>query len=95
MTRFDERLFGPDEARRFVKALFTRQPAADGSPERYGDTTIPSETRPAPTERTAIEACIWDRYETFHEGGKTARSWDEPFLHFLRDRLPQAVSQRR
>jgi hypothetical protein len=93
MTRFEEALFLPEEARRFVSALF-KTGAACGASERnegrdvHAGIPIPPETQPDAEQRASIETYIWDLYRRFLDEGKTSASWEEPLLRFLRERLP-------
>ena len=76
MTRFDPELFPPEEAEAFCSRFL------DTSPLVVPITKVPKEII------AEVRAYITDSYRHFREEGKTAESWDEPILNFLRQ-LPQ------
>ena len=80
MTRFDPDLFPPDEAEDFCSRLFGTAPYPLGSPE----TGLPA------GDIAEIRAHITDSYRRFSQEGKTAGSWEEPILNFLR-RSPRVL----
>jgi len=105
MTRFDPELLPPEKAEAFCSMLFNRFPpafsprrsciriAADcalgpaSSCERCL-LSAPKQKLPA-ADVAEIRAHILSCYRGFLEKGKTAQSWEEPILEFLRG-LPRA-----
>jgi len=95
MTRFDEKLFPPEEAEAFAALLFSGAPAAPSEPRR---SLANYNVRPCAAPRTklpaadsaGIKAHIISLYRRFLDGGKAAagQGWQEPLLDFL-GRMPK------
>jgi hypothetical protein len=88
ITRFEPELFPPEEAEAFTMRLFDKPPpaAVSGRPlanARLRPSAAPRTTIP-PADAAAIKAHIINLYRTFLAEGKTAKTWQEPLLNFLR-----------
>ena len=89
MTCFDEKLFPPEEAEAFAALLFGEAPPA---PVFSGSPPANYRVRPWAAPRTGLSAedaagirtYITGLYRRFLAEGKTARSWEEPLLDFMR-----------
>jgi hypothetical protein len=90
MTCFDEGLFPPEEAEAFTALLFGEPPPAAGR-RPLGHPSAAPRLRLSPADAAAIKAHIIDLYRRFLSRRKTAKTWDEPLLDFLRCYDPGAL----
>jgi hypothetical protein len=95
ITCFDPDLFPPAEAEAFAALLFEKPPAPDSgnaSFTRYAGHPPNARVRPSAAPRInmtradilEIKNHIIDLYRRFLSERKTAKTWDEPLLNFLR-----------
>jgi hypothetical protein len=88
ITCYDPELFPPEEAEAFAGLLFGKTPKA----EPASQITPNEKVRPSSAPRTRlsladadeIKVYIVNLYRHFLAGRKTAKTWDEPLLNFLR-----------
>jgi hypothetical protein len=90
MTRFDGKMFPPEEAEAFIKLLFWEAPPVG----RFRTRRLPAnyKVRPWAAPRTKIPAAdaliirehITSLFRRFLEEGKKAEKWEEPLLNFMR-----------
>jgi hypothetical protein len=88
MTRFDGKLFPPEEAEAFINLLFWEAPPdapAGRLPANYRvrPWAAPRTKIPA-ADATIIRTHISSLFRRFLEEGKTAQGWEEPLLNFMR-----------
>jgi hypothetical protein len=91
MTRFDNKLFPPEEAEAFAASLFSETVHKNASacisrPPNYRvhPSAVPG-TKLAASDTADIKAHIISLYRRFLEEGKTDQSWEEPLLRFMRE----------
>jgi len=85
MVRFRPDLFSPEEAEDFTSMLFSQAPSADKAPLgcRVHPAFAPA-SKLSETTQAEIKSYILALYRRFLEEGKTAKSWEEPLVNFLR-----------
>ncbi|MDR2952073.1 MAG: hypothetical protein LBU82_02395 [Treponema sp.] len=89
MTCYSPDLFPPEEARAFAERLFDPPPPAGKTPR--GNRAHPSAapvTRLPEADKSLIISYMLSQYRRFLSERETAKSWEEPLLHFLRS-LPK------
>jgi len=86
MTCFDPELFTPEEAESFTTQLFSPAPAACEITAviREHPSAAPA-TKISNEDQAEIKKHILTLYRRFLAEGKTAKSWTEPLVNFLRD----------
>jgi len=85
MTSYDGDLFPPEEAETFTNLLFSPAPLSETAPK--GCKTHPAaapSTKIDEYGKERIKKHILSLYSRFIEEGKTAKSWEEPLLNFLK-----------
>jgi hypothetical protein len=90
MTCFDGKLFPPEEAEAFIDLLFREVPPM--APLQTSRPPANYKVRPCCAPKTKIpsgdasiiKAHITSLFRVFYEEGKTARSWEDPLLNFMR-----------
>jgi hypothetical protein len=94
MTCYSPELFPPQDAEAFTNLLFSPAPKADEALKRIR--VHPSAaplTKIQEEDKERIKRHIIKLYNQFLEEGKTAKSWEEPLLKFLREyELNQKIS---
>ena len=105
MTKYDSELFPPEKAQAICDMLFEEYPPSPFSPVlcirtnhdkafchaakcRKCKLAVPLTKLPA-SDIAEIKEHITSSYRRFYNAGKTAKSWEEPLLDFLRN-LPKA-----
>jgi hypothetical protein len=85
MTRYTPDLFHAEEARKFTQLLFSPAPDGDASLKNCRAHPSNAPATKLPKEAAAeIKEHILKLYNRFLDEGKTAATWDEPLLNFLR-----------
>jgi hypothetical protein len=86
MTRFSPKLFPPEEAEDFTARLFSPAPPACEitAIKREHPSAAPA-TKILKEDQVEIRKYILTLYRRFLDEGKTAKSWEEPILNFLRE----------
>jgi len=86
MTCFSPELFPPQEAEAFTNLLFSPAPQACEALKkiRVHPSAAPL-TKIQEEDKARIKSHILKLYNQFLEEGKTAKSWEEPLLKFLRE----------
>ncbi|MDR0503229.1 MAG: hypothetical protein LBH16_07905 [Treponema sp.] len=85
MTSYNYSLFPPEEAKAFTDLLFSAAPSSLVMPKGCGVHPAAAPSIRIPQEDQAqIKAHIFSLYNRFLEEGKSAKSWEEPLLNFLK-----------